>query len=181
MPPPESQKQLFRREKELLRQWIRRLFQTHWAFVPPGKETFPKATKAHPIDFFIDRELAKQKLKRTRETDRTILIRRVTFDLTGLPSPAEVDAFVNDKSANAYEKLIDRLLDSQRFGERMALYSMDLARQGRFQRDARRRSPRHVAVARLGHPCLQRQHAHGSVHDRADRRRSDSTPPHSRK
>ena len=75
--------------------------------------------------------MAKQKLKRTRETDRTILIRRVTFDLTGLPpSPAEVDAFVNDKSANAYEKLIDRLLDSQRFGERMALYWMDSARYG---------------------------------------------------
>lgn len=134
MPPPEAKKPLSAREKGLLRQWVEQgaEYQTHWAFVAPQKAAFPEqSAKVHPIDFFVDRALAAQKLKRTRETDRAILIRRATFDLTGLPpTPNEVDAFVKDKRPNAYSKLIDRLLASERFGERMALYWMDAARYG---------------------------------------------------
>ncbi|MBT45092.1 MAG: hypothetical protein CL922_06725 [Deltaproteobacteria bacterium] len=95
----------------------------------------PMADKAlqvnNPIDAFVLRMLSKQDLRQSAEADRRTLIRRVTFDLTGLPPvPAAVEAFVNDKSPQAYEKVVDRLLGMERYGERMALAWMDAARYG---------------------------------------------------
>ena len=83
----------------------------------------------NPIDAFILARLEKEGLKPSPEADKVTLLRRVTFDLTGLPpTPAEVDAFVADKSPDAYEKVVDRLLASPRYGERMAMQWLDLAR-----------------------------------------------------
>ena len=94
----------------------------HWAFVPPRRPPVPMVQGArNPIDAFICRRLDREGLRPSPETDRATLIRRVTLDLTGLPpTPAEVDAFLNDQSPDAYEKVVDRLLASPRYGERMA-------------------------------------------------------------
>ncbi|MBL6764077.1 MAG: DUF1553 domain-containing protein [Verrucomicrobiae bacterium] len=133
MPPPETNKPLTDKEKRLLRAWIAEggEYKEHWAFVPPTKPELKTAAGANEIDTFIDLTLKQHGLKRSPESRRETLIRRATLDLTGLPpSPAEVDAFLSDKSPNAYEKVLDRLLASERFGERMALYWMDAARYG---------------------------------------------------
>jgi len=99
-----------------------------WSFRPIAKPTPPVPNRANPIDSFIDSKLAERGLARSPEADRRTLARRVTFDLTGLPPTfAEVEAFVKDDSPNAYEKLIDRLLASPHYGERMARSWMDLA------------------------------------------------------
>src|SRR5204862_6352794 len=82
-----------------------------------------------PIDAFVFARLVKEGLKPSAEADRRTLIRRLSFDLTGLPpTPEDVDAFLADKSGDAYEKLVDRLLASSPYGERMALYWLDLVR-----------------------------------------------------
>ena len=134
MPPHESEKHLSDHEKELFKKWIVEgaEYRTHWAFVPPAKRSTKElAENGNPIDHFIDLARKQHGLKGSPEARREVLIRRLTFDLTGLPpTPAEVDAFVTDKSAKAYEKLVDRLLASERFGERMALYWMDAGRYG---------------------------------------------------
>lgn len=105
----------------------------HWAFVAPQRpaptavtnKTWPR----NPIDNFILAELEKKGLKPSPEADRATLIRRLSFDLTGLPPTlAEIDQFISDKSANAYEKVVDRLLASPRYGERMAFRWLDAAR-----------------------------------------------------
>ncbi len=91
--------------------------------------TLPDGGKPLPIDVIVSDSLAHRGLKMQPEADRATLIRRVSFDLTGLPpAPAEVEAFVADKSADAYERLVDRLLASQRYGERMAVDWLDIAR-----------------------------------------------------
>lgn len=106
---------------------------THWAYVPPVSPKIPKLKDSgwirNPIDAFVLRRLRAEGLKPSPETDRTTLIRRVTLDLIGLPpTPAEVDAFLADRSPNAYDKVVDRLLANPHFGERMALPWLDAAR-----------------------------------------------------
>ncbi|QEL15003.1 PSD1 and planctomycete cytochrome C domain-containing protein [Limnoglobus roseus] len=98
-----------------------------WAFQPPKRVDAPKT--GHPIDAFLTARLEKEGLSPAAEADRHTLVRRVTFDLTGLPpTPDEVAAFVEDQSADAYEKLVDRLLASPRYGERQARAWLDLVR-----------------------------------------------------
>ena len=136
MPPPESKKQLTARQKALLKRWIEQgaKYEGHWAFLEPKSPTPPKGNLKwghNPIDHFVLKQLESNGLKPTPEASRELLIRRVTFDLTGMPPTlVEIDAFVNDKSANAYEKVVDRLLKSKAYAERMTLHWMDVARYG---------------------------------------------------
>ncbi|MAF23346.1 MAG: hypothetical protein CMP26_12190 [Roseibacillus sp.] len=138
MPPPNSHRALNTEQKALLKRWILSgaEYKEHWAFLPPAKAKVA-STKTqsqrvnNPVDSFILGGLAKAGLEQSEEADRRTLIRRVTYDLTGLPpAPSDVEAFVNDKSAQAYEKVVDRLLGTKRYGERMALAWMDAARYG---------------------------------------------------
>ena len=106
---------------------------THWAFIPPKRPEPPKVSNTawprNPIDRFVLARLEREGLKPSPEADRTTLLRRVTLDLTGLPpTPAEIDAFLADRSPDAYEKVVDRLLPSTRHAERLALQWLDLAR-----------------------------------------------------
>ncbi len=95
-----------------------------WSFQPLTRPKAPQGS--HPVDAFILAKLCDKGLSLSPEADRSSLIRRVTFDLTGLPpTPGEVDAFVNDKAADAYDKLVDRLLASSAYGERYARLWMD--------------------------------------------------------
>jgi hypothetical protein len=135
MPPPDSNKKLTATEKELLRRWIEEgaEYQTHWSFVPPTRPALPKVTwtdwPRNAIDHFILARLEAEGLRPSPEADKTTLIRRLTLDLTGLPpTPAEVDAFITDASPEAYEKVVDRLLASPHFGERLAVDWLDAAR-----------------------------------------------------
>ncbi|HEX5272106.1 MAG TPA: PSD1 and planctomycete cytochrome C domain-containing protein [Gemmataceae bacterium] len=137
MPPPKSGKKLTPAQIDLLRKWIDAgaPWSEHWAFVPPKRPALPKVKDAawarEPIDRFILARLEAEGLKPSPEADRVTLLRRVTFDLTGLPpTPAEVDAFLKDRSPDAYEKVVDRLLESTRYGEHMARYWLDSARYG---------------------------------------------------
>ena len=136
MPPPESKKQLTAHQKALLKRWIEQgaKYEGHWAFLEPKSPTPPKGNLKwghNPIDHFVLKQLESNGLKPMPEASRELLIRRVTFDLTGMPPTlAEIDAFVNDKSANAYEKVVDRLLKSKAYAERMTLHWMDVARYG---------------------------------------------------
>ena len=136
MPPPESHKELTKREIQLLGQWIKSgaKYEGHWSFVAPKKGDAPSVDGRfgkNAIDAFVFRRMRESGLEPADRATKEILIRRVTFDLTGLPPTlAEIDAFLADDSANAYEKLVDRLLGSKRFGERMALDWMDAARYG---------------------------------------------------
>jgi len=100
----------------------------HWAFVSPKRPPVP-AGEANPIDAFIRAKLAAKKLTPAPEADRATLLRRLTFDLHGLPpTPAESDAFLKDTSANAWEKVVDRLLASPHYGERWAQHWLDVVR-----------------------------------------------------
>jgi len=135
MPPPFAERFPDQKQVELIRRWIDEggKWDTHWAYVPPKKPEPPavsdQAWLRNPIDNFVLAKLESEGLKPSPEADKTTILRRVTFDLTGLPpTPAEVDAFVRDKSPHAYEKVVDRLLASPRYGERMAMQWLDLAR-----------------------------------------------------
>ncbi len=134
MPPPESNRKLTPRQIDLIRRWIDEgaAWGRHWAFVPPEKPPVPgvKGSRgAHPIDAFVRARLEEQGVAPAPEADRERLLRRVSLDLTGLPpTPAESTAFSRDTSPDAYEKIVDRLLASPRFGERMATEWLDLAR-----------------------------------------------------
>jgi hypothetical protein len=136
MPPPNSKKpRLTQEQVDTFRRWIDEgaKFDSHWAFVrptrPPVPEVKDKTWPRNPIDHFIAAGHLAHGLKPSPEADRMTLIRRLSFDVIGLPStPAEVNAFVNDRSPDAYEKLVNRLLDSPHYGERMALYWLDLVR-----------------------------------------------------
>ncbi|HXJ37909.1 MAG TPA: DUF1549 domain-containing protein, partial [Bryobacteraceae bacterium] len=106
---------------------------SYWAFQPVHRTTPPSVTHAertaNPIDAFVGAKLEAKGLQMSPAADRVTLLRRVTFDLIGLPpTPEEVDAFVADKSPNAYEKVVDRLLASPNYGERWARHWLDLAR-----------------------------------------------------
>jgi hypothetical protein len=136
MPPPYSdRKPLTEKEVATLRLWIEQgaKWQSHWSFVPPVRPQVPAVRNQswvrNPIDSFILARLERENLTPSKETDRARLLRRLTFDLTGLPPTlAELDAFIGDQSANAYEKQVDRLLASPRYGERMAVDWLDAAR-----------------------------------------------------
>jgi hypothetical protein len=137
MPPPEAHKTLKPGEIALLRRWVSEgaEYQEHWSFIPPVAVTPPAVPGApagsirNPIDQFIVARLEREHLKPSPEADPRTLVRRVTLDLTGLPpSPAEVDAFLADKAPGAYERLVDRLLASPRFGEHRAHYWLDYVR-----------------------------------------------------
>lgn len=132
MPPPDSGKTLSKEQVELLRRWMSEgaTYEEHWAFRQIVRPDVPKLEGFnHPIDAFLEVKRRSHGLQAQAEADRVTLIRRLTLDLHGLPpTPAEVDAFVHDTSADAYEKLVDRLLKSPRYGERMAVQWLDFAR-----------------------------------------------------
>ncbi|MBI2807608.1 MAG: PSD1 domain-containing protein [Planctomycetes bacterium] len=135
MPPKEAGDRLKPAEIELLKKWIAQgaEYTPHWAFIKPKRPAVPKVSDAkwvrNPIDAFILSRLDQERLKPSREADRATLIRRLSLDLLGLlPTPQDVDAFVNDKNADAYENLVDRLLASPHYGERQARHWLDLAR-----------------------------------------------------
>jgi hypothetical protein len=135
MPPPQTGTTLTDAQIELVRKWIEQgaRWERHWAFVPPQSPTLPIVSDGkwprNPIDRFVLARLEKEGLKPSPEADRITLLRRLSFDLIGLPpTPAEVDAFINDKSPDAYEKQVDRLLSLPQYGERMAMPWLDLAR-----------------------------------------------------
>lgn len=135
MPPPESERALSGEEIARIERWVSAgaAYESHWAFVPPRRVVPPRAEPygdaTSPIDRFIDRELRDRGLARSPRADRATLIRRATFDLTGLPPTlGEIDDFLNDRSPNGYERLLDRLLQSEHFGERMASDWLDVAR-----------------------------------------------------
>ena len=137
MPPPDAPHQLHADDIAALRRWIEAgaVWQSHWAFVPPQRPALPGVTApewvANPIDAFILARLEQEGLAPAEPADRERLLRRVTFDLTGLPPTIdEIDAFLADESANAYERVVDRLLASAHYGERMTLAWMDAARYG---------------------------------------------------
>lgn len=135
MPTPASHLQLSNTEKAILLKWIDQgaEYKPHWAFVAPKKVPPPRLKEQgwaqNEIDQFIGSKLEAEGIPHSAEADKETLIRRVSFDLTGLPpSIAEMDAFLNDHSANAYEKMVDHFLASTSYGERMAAYWLDLAR-----------------------------------------------------
>jgi hypothetical protein len=135
MPPAKTGKRLTAQQIELVRRWIDEgaKWNRHWAFVKPERPPLPPVRDdgwvRNPIDRFVLARLEREGLPPSPDADRTTLIRRVTLDLTGLPpTTAEVDAFLADATPDAYEKLVDRLLASPRYGERMALDWLDAAR-----------------------------------------------------
>ena len=135
MPPVKSGRVLSQKEIQTLTQWIKQgaKWETHWAFQTPLRPMLPKIKNRrwakNEIDHFVLAKLESEKLKPSRETAKETLIRRVTLDLTGLPpTTGEVDNFLKDKSPDAYEKVVDRLLASPRYGERMVLEWLDAAR-----------------------------------------------------
>ena len=131
MPPPKSKLDLLTpAEIETLRRWIASgaEYESHWAFIPVQAPQAGVAVEKS-VDDAVAASLAKRGLQLQPEADRTTLIRRVSFDITGLPpSPEEIAAFENDKSPDAYARLVDRLLASPRYGERMAVDWLDMAR-----------------------------------------------------
>ena len=138
MPPPDSGKTITPEQIELLKKWIDQGAEVkpHWSFVAPVRPPLPEVAKhkdavRNPIDNFILARLEKEGLSPSAPGDKITLLRRVTLDLTGLPpTPQEIDDFLADNSPEAYEKVVDRLLRSPRYGEHMARYWLDAARYG---------------------------------------------------
>ena len=135
MPPIYSGRTLTTKQIELIKEWIDQgaKWQMLWSFVPPKRPPLPevkdKTWPRNPIDNFVLARLESEGLKPSQEADKATLLRRVYFDLTGLPpTPAEIDAFLADRSPEAYEKRVDQLLASPHYGERMAMPWLDMAR-----------------------------------------------------
>ncbi len=135
MPPPEAGEALSVEQRELLKKWIAAgaKYERHWAFVPPKRPSVPRVDETgwsrNPVDRFVLARLERAGVKPSPEADRYTLLRRVSLDLTGLPPTIdEVEAFVADTSPGAYERAVDRLLASPRYGERWAREWLDLAR-----------------------------------------------------
>jgi len=135
MPPPDSGKKLTPRQIAILDKWIEQgaEYQPHWAYLAPARPVVPPVTDAafgkNPIDALVWARQQTLGFAPSAEADRPTLIRRVSLDLIGLPpTPAEVEAFVADQSPEAYEKLVDRLLASPAYGERMAIGWLDVVR-----------------------------------------------------
>lgn len=148
MPPPKVDDPLKPHEVEILRRWIDAgsSWQEHWAFVPPVRPSLPPLKDndwaKNDLDAFVLAALEQRGLRPSGEATREAWLRRVSFDLIGLPpTPKEIDAFVRDSSADAYEKVVDRLLADERYGERMASDWLDVARyadSSGYQRDSAR-------------------------------------------
>ena len=132
MPPPGAKLgRLSADQVATLRRWIATgaAYESHWAFVPPARPQPTVDDPDDPLAALVSARLAERGLALQPEADRATLIRRVSFDLTGLPpTPEEVAAFVADPAADAYDRLLDRLLASPRYGERMAADWLDIAR-----------------------------------------------------
>ena len=136
MPPAELGKRLSAEQIILLRRWISSgaPWQEHWSLISPERPELPASTKenkwvSNPIDAFVLARLQREKLQPAAEAGKAALLRRVSLDLTGLPpSVEELEAFLADDSPGAYEKVVDRLLASPHYGERMALPWLDAAR-----------------------------------------------------
>ncbi len=135
MPPPKTKKKLTDAQKEILKRWIAEgaEYEPHWSFIPPKRPILPAVKNAawvrNPIDQFILADLEKRGLQPAPEADRRTLARRLSLDLTGLPpEPADVEAFVNDKRPDAYERYVDKMLASSHWGEHRARYWLDAAR-----------------------------------------------------
>jgi hypothetical protein len=135
MPPPDSERYLSTEQKVLLRAWIAAgaPYERHWAFEPISKPEVPMTPdytqSRNPIDHFIQRKLAEENLEFSPEASPEKLIRRLTFDLTGLPPTLEeIDEVLNDSQAGQFDRLVDRLLQRESYGERMASEWLDVAR-----------------------------------------------------
>ena len=135
MPPPHTKVKLTEDEKRILTAWITAGadYRPHWAFVKPERPALPEAANdgwaRNGIDRFVRSRLLEEGLAPSPEADRATLCRRVHLDLVGLPpTPAELAAFLADEAPDAYERLVDRLLASPRYGERWARRWLDLAR-----------------------------------------------------
>ncbi|MDA7914886.1 PSD1 and planctomycete cytochrome C domain-containing protein [bacterium] len=134
MPPPESGKHLNQKQIDLLKRWIDEgaIYEPHWSYVSPKPQSTPDNASAwsrDPVDDHILAKLPKTLKSPSPDSPRHTLIRRVTFDLTGLPpTQQQIEAFVGDTGPLAYQKAVDRLLASPTFGERMATYWLDLVR-----------------------------------------------------
>jgi mono/diheme cytochrome c family protein len=148
MPPPKANKKLTVQQIDILRRWVDQgaAWGKHWAFVAPVRPKLPAirstASIKNPIDAFVLARLEREGLSPSPEAARATLVRRVTLDLTGLPpTPAEVEDARNDQSPEWYEKVVERLLASPRYGERMAWEWLDAARyadSNGYQGDAER-------------------------------------------
>lgn len=135
MPPPEQQHQLTPAQKDLLKRWVAAgaEYQPHWSYITPARSPLPAVKSAawvrNPIDAFVLAKLEEKRLEPAPEADRRTLARRLSLDLTGLPpAPEAVETFVNDASPDAYEKFVDQLLQSERWGEHRGRYWLDAAR-----------------------------------------------------
>jgi len=140
MPPPEEGSRLTDQQIELIKTWIQQGANSpaetipgrpedHWSFQPPVKVKLPTGNESHPIDALLSAKRQSKKLIPVAPADRRVLLRRVYLDLTGLPpSPEDIERFVNDTDANAYEKVVDRLLASPQYGERWGRHWMDIWR-----------------------------------------------------
>ncbi|MFZ9262535.1 MAG: PSD1 and planctomycete cytochrome C domain-containing protein [Chitinophagaceae bacterium] len=135
MPPPSSNLSLNEREIEVIRKWIKQgaIYKKHWAFIPPVKTKIPTVDEdfnpRNEIDHFVFSKQEEVGLEPNEETSKESLLKRVCMDITGLPPSIEMQKkFLNDQSLNAYEKLVDELLKSKHYGEKMAIPWMDLAR-----------------------------------------------------
>jgi hypothetical protein len=129
MPPKHAHKELSERQKKLLKQWVAEgaKYEGHWAYQPVERPQPPRS--GHPVDAFILDRLSREGIQPAPLADKRTLIRRVTLDLTGLPpAPEEVAAFLADTSAEAYRKVVSRLLSSPRFAERQAMFWLDAVR-----------------------------------------------------
>ena len=130
MPPAYAHKELTPAQKETIRRWVAEgaKYEGHWAYEPVKRPAVPDLAR-NPIDAFVEARLARENLKPSPEADKRTLLRRVTLDLTGLPpTPGEVDAFLKDTSARAYEKVVDRLMASPRYAEQQAMHWLDAVR-----------------------------------------------------
>ena len=133
MPPPESLHLLTARDQAVFKRWIEQgaVYEPHWAYAAPRKAEIPQAETGDqsPIDFFVRKELREHDITPSPDADRRTLIRRLSLDLVGLPPSArETEDFVADGRPDAYGRLVDRLLASPHYGERMAVGWLDLAR-----------------------------------------------------
>jgi len=131
MPPPHTKKSPSPEQIQILEKWIAEgaKYEKHWAFEAPVMPTIPPSESPNPIDAFVGATLAQRALAPSPEADKATLFRRVSFDLIGLPpTPEELAMYLADDSPNAYERAVDRLLDSPQYGERWARKWLDLAR-----------------------------------------------------
>lgn len=136
MPPPDSHLPLLTSaEVAIIRKWIQQgaRYEKHWAFIAPVKPSLPKVKNSswplNPIDYFVLQGMEQHGLSPNEEADKERLLKRLCFDLTGLPpTPEQTQKFLEDRSANAYEKMVDALMQQPAYGERMALPWLDIAR-----------------------------------------------------